>query len=126
MNISRLDHDESIRKNLLIAKSLFFVGYMGGVGWSRFQNAFYLEHGMNASQIGILKSVGLVLKMIGEPFWCAVADVTGAHKVLFVICILMQISTLELLRWIPLNFFTLLVIKAPPPQAKAPNMRCWP
>jgi predicted MFS family arabinose efflux permease len=105
------DQEKIAFRNLLIAKLLFFCGSMGGVGWSRFQNVFYLEHGMNASQIGMLKSVGLVLKIVGEPFWCIVADVTDSHKLLFTICILMQISTLEILRWISISFGTILLVK---------------
>ena len=103
--------DELSFRNLIIAKMLFFCGSMGGVGWSRFQNIFYLEHGMNASQIGMLKSIGLILKIVGEPFWCIVADITDSHKVLFTICILMQISTLEMMRWIPINFESIMVMK---------------
>ena len=103
--------DQNTLRNLAVAKLLFFCGSMGGVGWSRFQNVFYLEHGMNASQIGILKSIGMILKIFGEPFWCIVADVTESHKVLFAVCILMQIGTLEMLRWIPINFGTILLVK---------------
>jgi PPP family 3-phenylpropionic acid transporter len=109
--MSAVDQGQVAFRNLLIAKLLFFCGSMGGVGWSRFQNVFYLEHGMNASQIGMLKSVGLVLKIVGEPFWCIVADVTDSHKILFTICIVMQIGTLETLRWISISFGTILLVK---------------
>jgi MFS transporter, PPP family, 3-phenylpropionic acid transporter len=103
--------DQKIFRNLAIAKMIFFCGSMGGVGWSRFQNVFYLEHGMSGSQIGILKSIGMMLKIFGEPFWCIVADVTESHKLLFSVCLLMQISTLEMLRFLPINFGTILLVK---------------
>ena len=40
------------RKNLLIAKSLFFSTSMSNVGWSRFQNNFYLDQGLSSTEIG--------------------------------------------------------------------------
>jgi predicted MFS family arabinose efflux permease len=66
---------------------------------------------MNASQIGMLKSIGLMLKIVGEPFWCAVADVTNRQKILFALCILMQVITLETLRWVSLDFKILILVK---------------
>ena len=40
------------RKNLIIAKSLFFSTAMSNVGWSRFQNNFYLDQGLSSTEIG--------------------------------------------------------------------------
>ena len=40
------------RNNLLIAKSLFFSTAMSNVGWSRFQNNFYLDQGLSSTEIG--------------------------------------------------------------------------
>jgi len=40
------------RKNLVIAKSLFFSTAMSNVGWSRFQNNFYLDQGLSSTEIG--------------------------------------------------------------------------
>jgi hypothetical protein len=53
------------RRNLMSAKVLFFTTAMCGVGWSRFQNNFYLDNGLSSREIGILKSVGLILKVAG-------------------------------------------------------------
>ena len=52
-------------KNLISAKVLFFTTAMCGVGWSRFQNNFYLDNGLSSTEIGTLKSVGLLLKIAG-------------------------------------------------------------
>lgn len=52
------------RKNLFSAKALFFTTAMCGVGWSRFQNNFYLDNGLTTTEIGTLKSVGLLLKVV--------------------------------------------------------------
>jgi len=98
-------------RKLILAKLLFFATAMASVGWQRFQNIFYLEQGLSPSQIGELKSLGLLLKFFGEPFWCLVADLTDM-KTVFAFCILMQISTMELLRLVkPLTFQSLLFIK---------------
>lgn len=106
-------------KQLLSAKALFFATAMCAVGWSRFQNNFYLDNGLSSAEIGTLKSVGLLLKIAGafvaknflftdqisgimghsagEPFWSIVADLTD-HKLVFGLCMVMQILTMEILR----------------------------
>lgn len=99
-----------MRRHLLIAKLLFFCGSMGTVGWTRFQSIFYLHNGLNAAQIGTLKSVGLILKFVGEPLWCIIADMTD-QKAIFSLCILMQVFTMEILRWVSLNFETIMTVK---------------
>jgi hypothetical protein len=96
--------------DLFVAKALFFSGSMSTVGWNRFQAIFYLNNGLTPSQIGILKSLGLMMKFVGEPFWCLIADLTD-QKAIFLLCILMQILTMEILRWIVLTFATILVVK---------------
>lgn len=92
-------------RDLLVAKALFFSNAMSVVGWARFQNNFYLDHGLSSSEIGSVKALGLVLKFVGEPFWCAslffllfsfvfrcvIADLTNAKHV-FIFCTLMQVS----------------------------------
>lgn len=40
-------------KNLMLAKMLFFSTSMATVGWTRFQNSFYMDHGLGSSQIGM-------------------------------------------------------------------------
>ena len=97
--------------SLLIAKCLFFCNAMSSVGWSRFQNNFYLNQGLSAAEIGTLKSIGLLLKFVGEPIWCMVADTTSV-QVVFGLCMFMQILTMEMMRTItPLTYDTLLLIK---------------
>jgi hypothetical protein len=54
------------RKNLILAKVLFFATAMSGVGWTRFQNNFYLDNGLSSHEIGALKSIGLLLKIVGK------------------------------------------------------------
>jgi len=97
--------------NLVLAKSLFFATAMAGVGWQRFQNIYYLQQGLTPSQIGALKSLGLVLKIVGEPFWCLVADLTD-QKIVFSFCLFMQIFTMEMLRLVkPLTYETIYLVK---------------
>jgi predicted MFS family arabinose efflux permease len=99
------------RKNLISAKALFFTTAMCGVGWSRFQNNFYLDNGLTTTEIGTLKSVGLLLKVIGEPFWSMVADLTD-QKLVFGMCMIMQVLTMEILRQSkPLTYNLIFVVK---------------
>jgi PPP family 3-phenylpropionic acid transporter len=99
------------RRNLFVAKAIFFTNAMSQVGWTRFQNNFYLDHGLNSYQIGSLKSVGLVLKFITEPFLCFVADLTDA-KMVFALCVVMQILTMEVLRIAkPLTYSIMFLVK---------------
>lgn len=97
--------------NLLLAKAIFFSNSLSSVGWNRFQNNFYLENGMTSYEIGSLKSFGLVLKVIGEPFWSFVADVTDP-KAVFVLSMLVQIFSMEILRRAhPLTYNIVLFVK---------------
>lgn len=52
------------RKNLLIAKSLFFSTSMSNVGWSRFQNNFYLDQGLSSTEIGKSLSLANIITTI--------------------------------------------------------------
>jgi predicted MFS family arabinose efflux permease len=80
-------------------------------GWTRFQNNFYMDNGLSSSQIGTLKSIGLVFKFLGEPIWCFLADMTDS-KIIFALCIFMQIATMEIMRIAtPLTYQTILVVK---------------
>ena len=98
-------------KDLIIAKALFFCTSMSGVGWNRFQNIYFLNKGFSPSKIGMLKSIGLVLKVFGEPLWCCIADLTDTRLV-FALCMLMQVVTMEMLRVItPLTFLVVVLIK---------------
>ena len=93
-----------LNTNLILAKALFFCTAMASVGWSRFQNNFFLDRGLLAKEIGNLKSVGLIFKFIGEPLWCLLADFTDP-KVVFAMCIGIQLITLEVQRTIQLVTF---------------------
>lgn len=97
--------------NLILAKAIFFSNSLSSVGWNRFQNNFYLENGMTSYEIGSLKSFGLILKVIGEPFWSFVADVTDP-KAVFVLSMLVQIFSMEMLRRAhPLTYNIVLSVK---------------
>ena len=96
---------------LVIAKMLFFCTSMSGVGWNRFQSIYFLQRGLNPGEIGLLKSLGLVLKVAGEPFWCIIADMTD-EKTMFVATIVMNVVTMEILRmWQPLTFNVIFAVK---------------
>lgn len=111
MVVLEVSRDEMAKWDLLTAKCLFFCNAMSSVGWSRFQNNFYLNQGLSAAEIGTLKSIGLLLKFVGEPLWCVIADTTSI-QVVFGMCMFMQILTMELMRTtIPLTYDTLLLIK---------------
>ena len=62
------NHDDILltkqRKNLLIAKSLFFSTAMSNVGWSRFQNNFYLDQGLSSTEIGMILLFCLLLLLL--------------------------------------------------------------
>ncbi len=96
------------RKNLALAKAIFFTNAMSSVGWSRFQNNYYLDQGLSSYDIGTLKSIGLILKVIGEPFWSFVADLTDG-KAVFILCMVVQILSIELLRQATTITFSLIL-----------------
>jgi MFS family permease len=97
--------------NLFKAKALFFIVTLSVVGWTRFQNSFYIDGGLTNTEIGTLKSVGLLCKLVGEPLLCMLADLTG-HKEMFLFCILFNALSIEMLRRArPLTFGTVMVVK---------------
>ena len=97
--------------NLMKAKALFFCTAMANVGWSRFQNNFYLEQGLSPREIGSLKAIGLLLKFLGEPVLCIIADLTDS-RIIFSLCMIMQIATMEMMRQVkPLTYSYLLIVK---------------
>lgn len=97
--------------NLLKAKALFFVVTLSIVGWTRFQNSFYIDNGLSNTEIGTLKSVGLICKLVGEPLLCMAADITG-HREMFLFCIFFNAISIEVLRLSsPLSFGTVLAVK---------------
>ena len=102
---------EQEQRNLLVAKALFFATAMSTVGWTRFQNNFYLDAGLTSHEIGALKSAGLMLKIVGEPFWSMIADLTD-EKAIFGLCMIMQVATMEMLRLSkPLTYNMIFLVK---------------
>jgi len=98
-------------RGLVLAKVLYFCTAMGNVAWNRFQNLYFLDAGILPYQIGQLKALGLALKLIGEPFWCLIADWTEP-KVVFVICLLTQLFSMEILRnVVPLTVMVIVYVK---------------
>ncbi len=84
---------------------------MSSVGWNRFQTLFFIQKGLSSSQIGVLKSFGMILKLVGEPFWCILADITN-DKVVFAFSIFMNVVTREVMRISqPLTFPTICLMK---------------
>jgi len=98
-------------RGLALAKILYFSTSMGNVAWNRFQNLFFLSKGIHPHQIGQLKSLGLALKLFGEPLFCFVADCTDP-KFVFVICLLTQLLSMEILRnVVPLTLAVICYVK---------------
>ena len=88
---------EAMVSGLVLAKILYFSTGLASVGWNRFQNLYFLGKGIPPGQIGELKSIGLALKFIGEPFWCFIADMTDP-KLVFILSLFASIGSLEILR----------------------------
>ena len=49
---SKTHADRRSQQNLLFAKALFFTANLSSVGWTRYQNNFYLDEGLTPLQIG--------------------------------------------------------------------------
>lgn len=96
---------------LLLAKILYFCTGLASVGWNRFQTLYFLNIGIPPGQIGELKSIGLALKFIGEPFWCFVADLTDP-KLIFILSLFASIGSLEILRNTEnVTYWTIILVK---------------
>lgn len=82
---------------LLFAKVLFFSTALCNVGWTRFQNNALLERGISIRDIGILKGIGLLFKVMGE-FVCATVADKHDPVAVFLFCVAVQVYTLEAIR----------------------------
>ncbi|GMH86759.1 hypothetical protein TrST_g13159 [Triparma strigata] len=54
---------------------LIFVSYLSTCVWSRYQSIVFLSYGVSASRIGLLKSIGYLVKLFSAPAWAALSDV---------------------------------------------------
>jgi predicted MFS family arabinose efflux permease len=105
------NHEIPPQCNLILSKVLFFSTALSTVGWNRFQNNFFIDHGLSNTDIGMLKSIGLLTKIVGEPVLCVVADSTNL-KIVFFLGVLMSIFTMEILRTTsPLTFQVVVYVK---------------
>ena len=87
--MSKSHSQKNAKYNLFLAKAIFFTNSLSTVGWGRFQNNFYLGQGLSAYEIGSLKSIGLILKVFGEPLWSFIADMWDP-KYIFVLCMIRE------------------------------------
>jgi hypothetical protein len=85
-----------------LAKLLFFTLSSCASGWNRYQTSFFLATQQASStntrrNLGLLKSFGLLLKLVAEPSLCCLAD---QHSQMLVILISLSSSiiSLEILR----------------------------
>ena len=99
------------RQRLLNAKVLQYTAALSQVAWTRFQNNFYLERGFSLSLVGSLKGIGLLMKLLGEPIFSVLADVTEPRYV-YTGCMIFGTMALEILRVSkPLDFSVVLWVK---------------
>lgn len=102
---------EVMVSGLVLAKILYFSTGLASVGWNRFQNLYFLGKGLAPGQIGELKTIGLALKFIGEPFWCFIADMTDP-KLVFILSLFASIGSLEILRnTADVTYWTVILVK---------------
>jgi predicted MFS family arabinose efflux permease len=107
----RMSFSQNPTLRAYLAKALFFLSTLTYVGWTRFQNSFFIENGLSNSEIGVLKSIGLFCKFFGEPFICIIADKTS-HKSVFLLCLVSNIVTMEIMRSIrPVTFNLVFLVK---------------
>ena len=81
----------------LDAKILSFCYSGSMVSWNRFCSLWLLKCGFSPREVGLMKSLSLVGKLIAQPLWAGSADV-GAPADVLMGSVLASVATLEALR----------------------------
>jgi len=74
-------HQQDLMGIYLLLVNAFI--YFPAAAFSPFMSAFYSGHGINATQIGILYSIGPVAAICIQPLWAMLSDSTGKRKQIF-------------------------------------------
>ena len=80
------------------AKLLSFGYSASGVAWNRFCSLWLLKCGFSPRQVGAMKSLSLVGKLLAQPMWAACADSKGNPPFVLAVSIGLSMLALELLR----------------------------
>ena len=64
------------------AKLLSFAYSASNVSWNRFCNMWLLKCGFSPREVGLMKSLSLIGKLVAQPLWAAVADAGSPPDVL--------------------------------------------
>lgn len=80
------------------AKLLLIVTTAAAVPWGRFATVFFLNSGLSASNLGILRVIGLVGKVLAYPAWGVIADRTGDIRLTLLASVLLSGVSLVLFR----------------------------
>ncbi len=97
---------------VLILKALFFLGGISASTWGRFGLVYYTQKGLSPTQIGQLEGSLPLVKLIGQPLWGYVADVTRSKKLVSLITYFLSTAILMLLAFpqIASSFQAILII----------------
>jgi len=79
------------------AKVLSFGLSASGVAWNRFCSLWLLKCGFSPRQVGAMKSLSLVGKLVAQPAWAGCAD-SGNPPFVLALSVALSMVALELLR----------------------------
>ncbi|KAJ8600860.1 hypothetical protein CTAYLR_008208 [Chrysophaeum taylorii] len=79
------------------AKVLSFAYSGSSVAWNRFCSLWLLKCGYAPRQVGAMKSLSLLAKLVAQPLWAGTADV-GSPPMVLAASVVLSSATLELLR----------------------------
>jgi len=65
---------QASRERLKLAKAISFASGAGMVAWNKFASLWLLSIGLTPTEVGVLKSAGLVSKSVCQPMWAIMSD----------------------------------------------------
>lgn len=74
-----------IDRRLLVPKLFYLLYYGGMAALTPFLALHYQSVGLGGAQIGVLLGLRPLVRLLGGPFWAAVADVSRRHKALLLV-----------------------------------------
>ena len=85
------------RLTTMDAKVLNFAYSASGVSWNRFCNMWLLQCGFSPREVGLMKSLSLLGKLVAQPVWAGTAD-AGSPPFVLTVSVVVSMLTLEGLR----------------------------
>jgi PPP family 3-phenylpropionic acid transporter len=98
------------KRELLLAPKIFYFGWFAAIGvYAPFVTLYYLQSGLDLTQIGLLLAISGVIQIVAAPIWAVAADTLHLHRVLLPVAMVGTLIPVALMGFVT-GFFPLLIL----------------